>query len=42
METSKFLIKRYNEIKEENVDFRNWNLSKLLAKNLIENKLELR
>lgn len=37
-ETSKYLKETYESLKEEKMDFRNLNLSKIFAKNLIENK----
>ena len=41
IEARKYLQDLYKRIDEEKFDFRNFNISKLLAKNLIGNKLEL-
>lgn len=41
IEARKYLQDVYKRIDEEKFDFRNFNISKLLAKNLIENELEL-
>ena len=40
-ETSKYLKETYNDINEENMDFRNFNISKIFAKKLIGKELQL-